>query len=71
MLLTVMKHAGHWDFLDQMFKVKGPTFEKLVTGFLSVVCTPLYDALVGKNRAKWTYKQCVRDKTLFKNFKYA
>jgi hypothetical protein len=33
MTLTVLKHGGTWDFLATPFKIKAPTFEKLVTGF--------------------------------------
>jgi len=31
MLLTVLKHAGKWDFLAKMFNMKAPTFEKLIS----------------------------------------
>lgn len=31
MALAVMKHGGHWEFLGRMFKIKGQTFEKMIT----------------------------------------
>jgi len=30
MTLTVLKHGGTWDFLAQPFKIKGPTFERMI-----------------------------------------
>lgn len=46
MMLTVMKHGGKWDFLGQMFKIKGPTFEKMIVNFMHVVGPPLVSGLI-------------------------
>jgi len=37
MLMVTIKHGGHWDVLARVFKLKGPTFERLVSRF----CTPV------------------------------
>lgn len=42
MVLTVVKHGGNWDFLGNMFKIKGPTFEKLIMGYMKVIWERLY-----------------------------
>ena len=34
MTLVVLKHGGLWDFLDKMFRIKEPTFVRLITGFM-------------------------------------
>jgi len=38
MALTVLKHGGSWDILAQPFKIKGPTFERMITRFLPIIC---------------------------------
>jgi hypothetical protein len=50
MTLTVLKHGGTWDFLATPFKIKAPTFEKLVTGFIDKLVPYLYDKFVDKLR---------------------
>ena len=35
MTLTVMKYAGNWDMMANLFGKKGPTFERLVMRFVT------------------------------------
>ena len=32
--LCVLKHGGHWAFMAGTFGMKGPTFERLIVGFV-------------------------------------
>lgn len=43
MMLKVLKHGGKWDFIGQMFIIKGATFEKLIVGLMKIVSHPHYD----------------------------
>ena len=71
MLLTVLKHGGNWDFLAQMFKVKGPTFEKIICRFMNIVWEVLYELTVEQAGKQWKMSQYFSSKKTFKNFKYA
>lgn len=46
MVLTVAKFAGKWDFLAHLFKMKTPSFEKLVLKFLEIIAPTMYDSQV-------------------------
>lgn len=70
MLLTVLKHAGHWDFLGKMFHIKGPTFEKLIYGFLSCISEVLYSTFVDEFRERATMARAVQQGKLFTEFPY-
>lgn len=37
---------GQWEFLCKMFKVKGPTFEKIIMGYLKIVVNQLCNVFV-------------------------
>ena len=49
MTLTVMKHAGNWDMMANLFGKKGPTFERLVMRFVTIISPRLYKVLVESN----------------------
>ncbi|PXF40870.1 hypothetical protein BWQ96_09415 [Gracilariopsis chorda] len=44
--LTVLKHGGEWDVLARVFKMKGPTFERLVTKFVCLISSFPYESFV-------------------------
>lgn len=48
MLFTFSKHGGKSDVLGEMFKMKGPSFEKLVIGFMKVFTHPPYETHLKK-----------------------
>ena len=48
MTLTVLSHAGNWDFLGRMLKVKGSTFERMIMSFVDLVWERLYEEVVSK-----------------------
>lgn len=37
MLMTALKHGESRDTMGNLFCAKGPTFEKLISGFVSVI----------------------------------
>ncbi len=49
MTLVTMKHGGTWDLLGGAFKIKGPTFEKMITGYIKKLSPFLYRKLVDSN----------------------
>lgn len=46
MMLVLLKHGGQWDFLGQTFKMKGPTFERLIMRFVNFVSLDLNEILI-------------------------
>ena len=46
--MTVLKHGGQWDMLARVFSMKGPTFEGLVTRFVSLISQFVFDCFVEK-----------------------
>lgn len=46
MVLATLKHVGKWNWMEHMFKMRGPTFERIITSFISTTCKHLYDAFV-------------------------
>lgn len=70
MLLTVLHNGETWAFSSQMFKIKAPTFEKLITNFLKVVSSHLYEGLVMSAAERCTMPRMMKDGSLFSNFKY-
>jgi len=70
MLLSVLKHAGSWDFLAKMFQIKGPTFEKLISGFHSTAADTMYELFVLRVRDKQTMAHTIYHKNCFKEFPY-
>ena len=46
MLMTVLKHVGQWDILVRVFKIKGPTHERMITRFARLISAELYKVYV-------------------------
>lgn len=67
MMLTVLKHGGKCDLLGKMFKIKGPSFEMIIVGFMKIVSHHLYDSQVKKARSV-SKMQSISE---FSNFSYA
>ena len=57
MLLSTLKHAGHWDFNSKMFGVKGPTFERMIIGFAERVVDILYEIVVLRWEERYTMER--------------
>ena len=68
MTLTVLKHGGHWDVLARVFKLKGPTFERMVTKFVALISDHLFALLVTDIRREFTMKNLDNTHARFSNF---
>lgn len=45
---SVLKHGGSWYFNGQMFGIKGPIFERMITGLVNIICPLLFEEAVQK-----------------------
>ncbi len=45
-LLMIMKHGGRWDNLGRVFKIKGCTFEGMITKSIGMISNHLYKLLL-------------------------
>lgn len=54
MFLAVLKHGGHWDVLGRVFKLKGPTFERMITKFVLMISGHMYELFVTNLAAEFT-----------------
>lgn len=43
MSMTRLKHEGQWDFLALMFRLKGPTFDRIIVGFIKIISRRPYE----------------------------
>lgn len=71
MLLTTLKHAGNWDFLAAMFRMKGPTFERTVIVVLENVIDVLYETVVDRWEKKYSMAKLAETDRMFPNYKCA
>jgi len=71
MILVVFKHGGNWDFLGRLFRIKGPTFERMIIKFLKLFSDFVFDELVEKVSEFWSMERCKEEGKLFRNFPYA
>lgn len=71
MALTVLKHGGTWDLLAKPFNITGPTFERMITRFLPIICSKLHELFVADVAETYTLDALKTEKKTFKNFKYA
>lgn len=68
MTMAVLKHGANWDLMAYLFGFKAPTFEKRVTGMVSIVSGFAYDRFVTQSNKRFTMQKLVHDKTVFKNY---
>lgn len=71
MTLTTLKHGGSWDFLGKMFRIKGPTFERLATGFIEVLAPHAVEMFVSVVSRESSYSAMRGKNVRFSNFPYA
>ncbi|GMF32748.1 unnamed protein product [Phytophthora fragariaefolia] len=71
MFLTSLKHCGKWDVLASVFKIKSPTFQKVITSFATVVSSFLYKRFVVSAADKSTIETLVLGGNTFRNNPYA
>ena len=71
MVLATLKHGGQWYYLGQTFKMKGATFERLVTRFILMISTRIYELLVLEKAERWPMERLLDEKRAFKHFKFS
>lgn len=71
MLLTVLTHSRPWNFMENIFNIKGPAFERLTMKFLTMTGVDVCNDLVATADSKYTMKRIMRNNNTFGNFKYA
>ena len=68
MFLTTLKHGGHWDILGRVFKIKGPTFERMMTKYVAMISSYLYDLLVTKISSEFSMSTLTDAQQKFRQF---
>ena len=71
MTLVVSKHVGSWATIGQMFKIKGPTLLRLISGFMAKTQPYCIENFVKKYDEKYCMNYINEKEKLFKNFSYA
>ena len=71
MMLVVMKHGGSWDQLGTMFRIKGLTFQRLITKFMSTIEELCVQRYVTRYSRKATMSYCHEHKYMSEKFPYA
>lgn len=71
MLLTALRNGGQWDIIGHVFRIKGPTFEQLISEFVTVLSPMVYGELVSGLCSKWTIERLVQEGRGFQTFKHA
>jgi len=66
-----MKHPNTWAFMAGYFKLKGPTFQRMITNFMKVIEPFAYELFVEKVAHKYTMKKLIEDNTVFQFHPYA
>lgn len=68
MTLTTLKHGVSLDFLGKIFRLIGPTFERLITGFMENLAPYAVDLFVGDVTRESSYTAMRPDNALFPHF---
>ena len=68
MLLIVLKHGGHWDLLGRIFKIKGPTFERMITLYVTFISSVQYKTYVKDLTMTTSMKPLRENRISFTNF---
>lgn len=71
MVIVTLKYGEQWDYLGQTFKMKGATFERLVTRFITLIFRPFNDLFVVEKAERWPMSRIIDEKKTFKHFKLA
>ena len=70
MLLVVMKHRSAWDQVGLMFQIKGPTFIRLIHGFMDKIYDFCIERFVTKYDEQFSMGVLNERGKLFKNFPF-
>ena len=70
-VITVLKHGGNWDLLGRVFKIKGPTFERLIMIFIRLITDEFYRQFVVQTMEHHSMTVSEEKAKNFSNFRYA
>lgn len=68
---VTVKHGGTWDFLARMFRIPGPTFERMVMKVIDVATPVLYEKLVNSYERKFSMERLMKGNATFKHHWFA
>ena len=68
MTLVVLKHDGEWHFMARTFNMKGPTFERLVVGFVVALSDYFYEHGVTQVEQDFPMQALIEKQQLFSTF---
>lgn len=68
MTLVTLKHAGSWDWLARMFKMKGATFERIIVKFIRMLAPKLYEIFVESAADGYTISKLASTGSTFANY---
>ena len=71
MKLVVLKHGGPQDFLGNMFRIKGPTSMRLITGFMENIVEKCVNNFVNKHTSNGSMQSLIDEDACFNNHPYA
>eukprot|EP00171_Calliarthron_tuberculosum_P021823 IDg21823t1 len=71
MTLTVLKHGGAWDILAKVFRMKGPTFERMIVCFMRVLASRVDQLFVQDVGNNFTMAHLREKKRTFKSCEFA
>ena len=71
MVITVLKHGGNWHLLGRIFKIKGPTFERLIMNFIRLITDEFYRQFVVQTMEHHSTTVLEEKSKPFRNFRYA
>ncbi|ETO61615.1 hypothetical protein F444_20396, partial [Phytophthora nicotianae P1976] len=71
MIRDHMTNCGKWDVVAAVFRVKTPSFQKMVTKFATVLSPFLYETLVASALERFPMKKLVLGGQAFTNYPYA
>eukprot|EP00171_Calliarthron_tuberculosum_P023745 IDg23745t1 len=66
-----MKHESSWDHMGCLFRIKVPTFQRMITGFMDKIRDYRVERFVSRFARTVTMEYCVDTRQMFKNHVYA
>lgn len=71
MTLTALYYGGQWDFMDRMFGMKAPTFERMTSKFISIISDIAFTRFVSVVSEDFTVNKMMNEDIHFGNYKAA
>lgn len=71
MSLVTLKHGGHWEFLERIFKIKSPTFDRSTTKLIGMISDDIVQTFVYDIDANHIVGKLILPNKGFKQYTYA